>query len=44
MVTEALRPYGDDKKLRIHFVSNIDGAHLYNTTRPLNVETTMVIL
>ena len=34
MVTEALKAYR--KKLNIHFVSNIDGTHLAETTKNLN--------
>ena len=33
MVTEALKPYGDDKKLRVHFVSNVDGTHIAETLK-----------
>jgi len=38
----ALAPYGDGP--RCHFVSNIDGAHIADTLRNLNPETTMVIV
>ena len=34
MVTEALRPF--KKNVNIHFVSNIDGTHLAETTKKLN--------
>lgn len=40
MVTEALTPYGDDGP-RAHFVSNVDGAHLVETVRRLDPETTL---
>ncbi len=42
MVTQALRPYS--KKLRTHFVSNIDGAHLVETLQTLSPETTLFIV
>ncbi|MEM8874521.1 MAG: glucose-6-phosphate isomerase [Planctomycetota bacterium] len=41
MVTEALRPYADDGKLRVHFVSNIDGTHLAETLKRVDPETTL---
>ena len=43
MVTEALHPYsrGD---LRVHFVSNIDGADLYGKLKRLDPETTLFIV
>jgi len=40
MVTEALTPYGDEGPT-LHFVSNVDGAHLEETIRRLNPETTL---
>ncbi|MEZ4288962.1 MAG: hypothetical protein R3A47_12690, partial [Polyangiales bacterium] len=43
MVTEALRPYVTPK-LRLHFVSNIDGAHLASTLDCLAPETTLFIV
>lgn len=43
MVTEALRPY-HVPQLRVHFVSNIDGAHLSNTLQQLNPATTLFII
>ena len=42
MVTAALAPYHDGPKL--HFVSNIDSAHLSDTLKPLNPATTLVII
>lgn len=42
MVCLALAPYADGP--RCHFVSNIDGAHIADTLRGLNPETTMVIV
>ncbi|GAB3567609.1 glucose-6-phosphate isomerase [Spirosoma luteolum] len=44
MVTEALKPYGDDKKLRIHFVSNVDGVHIYETLQRVRPETTLFLI
>jgi glucose-6-phosphate isomerase len=43
MVTTALRPYGSPG-LRIHFVSNVDGAHLAATLAGLDPETTLFIV
>lgn len=43
MVTEALRPFHVDD-LRTHFVSNVDGAHLYETLKILNPETTLFLI
>ena len=43
MVTEALRPYWRPE-LRLHFVSNVDGAHLQSTLAPLRPETTLCII
>lgn len=40
MVTEALTPYADEGP-RLHFVSNVDGAHLTETIRRLDPETTL---
>jgi len=31
MVTEALKPYASD--LKVHFVSNVDGTHMAETTK-----------
>ena len=42
MVTQALRPYCT--RLRSHFVSNIDGAHLAETLQTLSAETTLFII
>ncbi|MCC6917104.1 glucose-6-phosphate isomerase [Nitrosomonas sp.] len=43
MVTEALRPC-HVPQLRVHFVSNIDGAHLSGTLQQLNPATTLFII
>ena len=44
MVTEALKPYADDKKLRVHFVSNVDGVHIYETLQTVRPETTLFLI
>ncbi len=44
MVTEALKPYGDDTKLRVHFVSNVDGAHIYEALQVVKPETTLFLI
>jgi glucose-6-phosphate isomerase len=38
----ALQPFADGP--RCHFVSNVDGAHIHDTLRGLNPETTLVIV
>ncbi len=38
----ALQPYADGP--RCHFVSNVDGAHIHDTLRGLNPETTLVVV
>ncbi len=42
MATLALAPYHDGP--RAHFVSNIDGAHIHDTLKPLDPATTLVII
>jgi len=42
MATLALAPYHDGP--RVHYVSNVDGAHVSDTLRGLNPETTLVII
>ncbi|MFT3689656.1 glucose-6-phosphate isomerase [Paenirhodobacter sp.] len=42
MATLALAPYHDGP--RVHFVSNIDGAHIHDVLKGLNPETTLVIV
>jgi len=44
MVTEALKFYADDKKLSVHFVSNIDGTHIAETLKKIDPETTLFII
>lgn len=43
MVTLALEPY-TRQNLRAHYVSNVDGAHMHDTLKGLNPETTMFIV
>jgi len=42
MATLALAPFHDGP--RVHFVSNVDGAHVHDVLRGLNPETTLVIV
>jgi glucose-6-phosphate isomerase len=42
MVTEALKPYW--KNITPHFVSNVDGTHIFETLAHLNPETTLFIV
>ncbi|MEO8245190.1 MAG: glucose-6-phosphate isomerase [bacterium] len=42
MATLALSPYHDGP--RVHYVSNVDGAHIADTLAGLNAETTLVIV
>lgn len=42
MATLALAPFHDGP--RVHFVSNVDGAHVHDTLAGLNPETTLVIV
>jgi glucose-6-phosphate isomerase len=43
MVTEALKPYWD-KGITPHFVSNVDGSHVYQTLKKLRPEQTIFII
>jgi glucose-6-phosphate isomerase len=43
MVTEALKPYGEDGP-RAHFVSNVDGTQMVETLKLLSPETTLFIV
>ncbi len=43
MVYEALEPY-HFKKLQVHYVSNVDGAHIESKLKQLNPETTLFII
>ncbi|EJJ5919765.1 glucose-6-phosphate isomerase [Escherichia coli] len=42
MVTEALRPYKNH--LNMHFVSNVDGAHIAEVLKKVNPETTLFLV
>ena len=44
MVTEALKPYGSNGPLNVHFVSNVDGTHIAEVCKKLNAETTLFII
>jgi glucose-6-phosphate isomerase len=43
MVTEALAPYRHPR-LRMHFVSNVDGTHIVETLRHLDAETVLFVV
>jgi glucose-6-phosphate isomerase len=43
MVTEALKHYGD-RKMTLHFVSNIDGTHIAEALKDSNPETTLFLV
>jgi glucose-6-phosphate isomerase len=43
MATECLRPYANPK-LRVHFVSNVDGTHIAETLKDLNPEKTLFMI
>ncbi|MEO5675520.1 MAG: glucose-6-phosphate isomerase [Chitinophagales bacterium] len=43
MVCTALRPYGHER-LRMHFVSNVDGTDITETLKQLNAETALFII
>jgi len=43
MVCEALKPYAHDR-IKMHFVSNVDGAQIAQTLRKLNPATTLFII
>ncbi len=42
MATIAMSPWGDGP--RVHYVSNVDGAHIADTLQGLNPETTLIIV
>ncbi len=42
MATESLKPYA--KKLKVHFVSNVDGTHIAETLKKLSPETTLFMI
>ncbi|QJW90703.1 glucose-6-phosphate isomerase [Spirosoma taeanense] len=43
MVTEALKPYAK-AGLNVHFVSNVDGVHIYETLQTVKPETTLFLI
>lgn len=43
MVTEALKPYGREGP-RVHYVSNIDGTHLFEVLNKVSPDTTLFIV
>jgi len=43
MVTEALKKYSD-KRINVHYVSNVDGTQIAQVLRPLNPETVLFIV
>lgn len=43
MVAESLKPFAVEG-IKPHFVSNVDGSHLYNTLKEVNPETTLFII
>ncbi|MCB1052713.1 MAG: glucose-6-phosphate isomerase [Acidobacteria bacterium] len=43
MVTEALKAYSD-RNLRCHFVSNVDGTHLAETLKQIDLEETLFLI
>jgi glucose-6-phosphate isomerase len=43
MATEALRPYAKPG-LRVHFVSNVDGTHVWEALRQVKPETTLFVI
>ncbi|MDK9721583.1 MAG: glucose-6-phosphate isomerase [Rhodospirillales bacterium] len=43
MVTEALKPYAH-KRIKTHFISNVDGTHAAEILKPLNPATTLFII
>ncbi|MGF1632647.1 MAG: glucose-6-phosphate isomerase [Phycisphaerae bacterium] len=44
MVCNALRAYGDDKKLRVHFVSNVDASDITEALKKLDAETALFVV
>lgn len=43
IMTEALKPYRVDG-LKVHFVANVDGAHIHDVLKTLPVETTLILM
>ncbi|MFA6622482.1 MAG: glucose-6-phosphate isomerase [Fibrobacteraceae bacterium] len=44
MVTEALRPYAGKDAPEVYFVSNVDGTHIAETLKKVNLEETLFIV
>ncbi|MFH2001889.1 MAG: glucose-6-phosphate isomerase [Planctomycetota bacterium] len=44
MVTEALRAYADDPSPEVYFVSNVDGTHVTETLKKVDLEETLFIV
>ena len=44
MVSTALTPYADPKKLRVHYISNVDATHAAEVLKLLNPETCLFII
>jgi glucose-6-phosphate isomerase len=44
MVCEALKHFADDAKLRVHFVSNVDGTHIVETLKNLDADSTLFVI
>lgn len=42
MVTEALKPFANH--LKVHFVSNVDGTHIAETLKKIDMETTLFLI
>src|SRR5690625_5718776 len=43
MATEALKSYGDGR-IKVHYVSNVDGAQIADVLRQVNAETTLFVV
>lgn len=43
IMTEALKPY-QKENLKVHYVANVDGAHIHDVLASLNIETTLVLM
>lgn len=44
MVTEALKPYGSNGPVKVHFVSNVDGTQLIEVLKRLKAQTTLFVI
>lgn len=43
IMTEALKPY-KNQDIKVHFVANVDGAHIHDVLASLSTETTLVLM